>query len=187
MFYDPLTATLYRTGRDAMILGLTEQTCRNHGLEPVTLLPRPQTSGAQIATRNLTPHEEGGQWVLGWTIGTIPATAEMVEQERDRRLALGFDFDFQDTRGVHHIGTSKEDMIGWDEVTTWSQAMINLGNATSTTMIKTDTGLVQIAASEWQQVLAAAAAFRQPIWGASFAIKAMEPIPPDYADDQHWP
>jgi hypothetical protein len=153
----------------------------------VTLLPRPQTSGAQIATRNLTPHDDGGHWVLGWTIDTIPATAEMVEQERDRRLALGFDFDFHDARGVHHIGTSKEDMIGWDEVTTWSQAMINLGNATSTTMIKTDTGLVQIAASEWQQVLAAAAAFRQPIWAASFALKEQSPIPTDFVDDLWWP
>src|SRR5690606_41968408 len=41
----------------------------------------------------------------------------LVVAERDRRLAMGFDYDFQDERGVHRISTTPADMAGWDEVT----------------------------------------------------------------------
>ena len=34
--------------------------------------------------------------------------------ERARRLATGFDYDFGDERGIHHIGTTPEDKRGWD-------------------------------------------------------------------------
>jgi hypothetical protein len=44
-----------------------------------------------------------------------------------------------------------------------------------------------VKAIEWQRVLVAAAAFRQPIWTASFALQAMETIPADVTDDRYWP
>ena len=109
-----------------------------------------------------------------------------VQIERARRLALGFDFDFGDARGVHRIGTSEQDMAGWDEVTKFSQAMIALGTVGSI-LIVTDTGPVEVTPQEWQVVLIAAGAFRQPIWAASFALQSMDPIPADYADDIYWP
>lgn len=126
---------------------------------------------------------EGG--VIDPYVPPNPTVAEVVT-ERERRLALGFDYDFADARGVHHIATSPSDMVGWDDVTKASQAMIALGLGASTVDIVTDTGPCQVTALEWQQVLIAATQARQPIWAASFALQAMTPIPADFTDDRHW-
>lgn len=116
----------------------------------------------------------------------LPITTDDVIRERTRRLALGFDYDFGDARGVHRIGTTPEDMIGWDEVAKGSQAAINLGAPETPIHIVTDTGAVTVSALEFQAILAAATAHRQPIWAASFALQVMSPIPANYADDEWW-
>lgn len=118
--------------------------------------------------------------------GPAPSPAD-VWVERDRRLAVGFDYDFGDERGVHHIGTTPEDNLGWEEVTTAAQALINGGQGDYVLTISTDTGIVQLTADEWQGVLLAAAQFRQPIWTASFALEKADPIPADYREDARWP
>lgn len=155
-------------------------------IEPV-VQDKPDTGRFERAVLDTAPSQQDGAWVLGWTIEAVPVTEGDVIAERRRRQAAGFTYDFADERGLHHIGTTDQDMRGWDEVTTWSNAMINLGNAAATTVIVTETGPAQITATDWQSVLAAAAAFRQPIWAASFALSAMTPIPADFADDQYWP
>lgn len=106
-----------------------------------------------------------------------PPTVEEVKAERDRRLGLGFDYDFSDSRGIHRIGTTKEDMKGWGEVTSWANAMIALGNSSATITIVTDTGSADVTAEEWQSVLAAASEFRQPIWAAYFTLVDLDPMP----------
>lgn len=115
-----------------------------------------------------------------------PITVDHVIAERERRLALGFDYDFGDERGEHHIGTSPADMIGWDEVTKGANAAIALGQGNATIQIVTETGPAAITALEWQAILLAATAVRQPIWQASFALQAMTTIPSDFADDAYW-
>lgn len=112
--------------------------------------------------------------------------AERVQLERTRRLALGFNYDFTDGRGVHRIGTTEDDLKGWDEVTTVANALIATGSPSGTIAIVTDTGPVTVTAMEWQAVLVAAAAFRQPIWAASFSLQALDPIPADFRDDDWW-
>ncbi len=107
--------------------------------------------------------------------------------ERERRLALGFDYDFGDVRGIHRIATADQDMRGWDEVTKVANAMIALGDTTSTIGIVTETGPAAVTAIEWQHVLVAAGTFRQPIWAASFALQAMNPLPADVTADVLWP
>lgn len=109
-----------------------------------------------------------------------------VTTERERRLALGFDYDFGDSRGVHRIGTTKADLQGWDEVTKAAQAAINLGVPSTSFNIVTDTGAAVVTALEWQSILTAGAQFRQPIWAASFALLAATPIPMDFTMDSHW-
>ena len=113
------------------------------------------------------------------------ALAAIIE-ERTRRLALGFDYDFGDERGVHRIGTGPADQLGWSEVTTLSNALIALGDTATAITAVTDTGPVEITALEWQSILVAAGQFRQPIWAASFVLQAMELIPADYTNDQYW-
>ena len=112
--------------------------------------------------------------------------AEVIK-ERERRLALGFDYNFNDARGIHRIATTDEDMRGWDEVTKVANAMLALGDQTSTISIITGSGQAAVTAIEWQHVLVAAGAFRQPIWTASFVLQAMDPIPNDVTDPAFWP
>lgn len=118
---------------------------------------------------------------------TRQAQIAVVIAERERRLAAGFDYDFGDARGVHRIATSAQDMRGWDEVTEIANAMLALDDHVTAIDIVTETGPVAVKAIEWQHVLVAAAAFRQPIWTASFTLQAMETIPADVTDDRHWP
>lgn len=114
------------------------------------------------------------------------ATVADVIAERDRRAALGFDYNFGDSRGVHRIGTTPADLAGWREVTDLSGALINIGQGAFKIGIETNTGPVQISAMEWQQVLIAAGAARQPVWLASFKLQAMDPIPDDFTADKWW-
>lgn len=115
-----------------------------------------------------------------------PPTSADVIAERVRRLASGFDYDFGDVRGVHHIGTSEADQVGWDEVTTIALARQATGSSAPITIV-TDTGAASVTPLEWLAILEAAAAFRQPLWAASFTLQAMDPIPADYADNGYWP
>lgn len=114
------------------------------------------------------------------------ASVDDVVAERGRRLSLGFDFDFGDDRGVHRIGTTPEDMAGWYEVAKASAAMIAIGIPSAEFAIVTNTGPATVTALEFQSILVAAAVAWQPIWGASFALQAMTPIPSDYRSDSYW-
>lgn len=120
-------------------------------------------------------------------VSFTPVTTDEVIAERRRRLSLGFDYDFGDARGVHRIGTTEADMTGWDEVSKVASALIAVGMPSAPIDLVTDTGPVQVTATEWQMILVAAAQFRQPIWGASFVLQAMSPIPNDYVADAYWP
>lgn len=132
-------------------------------------------------------------WVLrNFNLKSPLIKAIDVHAERDRRLAEGFDFDFGDERGVHRIRTSSADMLGWNEVIQLAQAQLNLKAADpefemQPITIATGTGVTQVTPVEWQYVMLGASAFRQPIWGASFILESMDPIPTDYANDIHWP
>lgn len=114
---------------------------------------------------------------------------QMIEQvvtERERRLALGFDYNFGDARGVHRIGTTTQDMKGWDEVTKAATCLTTLGLGTTPINVVTDTGAVTVTSIEWLQIIVAATVARQPIWAASFTLQSMLSIPADYTDDSWW-
>lgn len=118
---------------------------------------------------------------------TADPTSEEVIDERNRRLALGFSYDFGDARGAHTFATTESDMSGWQEVTTGAQAAINLGQGSNVFSVQTETGPVDVTADEWQMILAAITVQRQAIWSASFTLQAMNPIPSDYDNDSYWP
>jgi len=122
-------------------------------------------------------------------------TVDDVGAERDRRLALGFYYDFGDERGVHKIGTTPRDMEGWNQVTQLKDVMfqVMMANPASDainqpmTQISTATGRVVITAAEWLQIfLYAAQHHQQPLWQKSFDLQAMNPIPLDYTNDVYW-
>lgn len=125
----------------------------------------------------------GGYKLIDWLMDAPDPIPQNLVDERARRLSVGFYYDFKDSRGVHHIGTSDQDMIGWADVTNWASSQIAL-NKTDTVGIITNTGLANVTALDWMKILDAATSFRQPIWTASFLLN---PIPQDYADDKYWP
>jgi hypothetical protein len=106
--------------------------------------------------------------------------------ERERRMALGFDYDFQDARGVHRFGTTQADMKGWDDVDKSVNAMMTLGFSGVEFPIDTNTGPVLITPIDWAKITMGATAFRSPLWMKSFALLAMAPIPSDFASDAYW-
>ncbi len=107
-----------------------------------------------------------------------------VAAERERRLALGFSYNFGDSRGVHHIGTTAADLTGWDEVSKYAGALIDSGDTSTLIAIVTDTGPCTVTAPEWRAIEIEAAHFRQPLWAKSFALMANPPA--DYTNDSHW-
>ena len=100
------------------------------------------------------------------------AARSQVYTRRDALRAAGFDHDFGDERGIHHIGTTPSDMEGWDEVTMGANALVALGQGNAEFSIDTNTGPTTITALEWQAVLAHASIVRQPIWQRSFTLIA---------------
>lgn len=129
----------------------------------------------------------GDYTLKAWMMDAPPPTVDDVIFERSIRLSVGFDYDFGDSRGVQHIGTTESDMKGWAEVTDWSNSQTALGNTSATITIVTDTGQAAIVPLDWMKILNAAGLFRQPIWEASFVLQAMNPIPDDYKDEKWWP
>lgn len=115
-----------------------------------------------------------------------PSVADVVA-ERDRRLSLGFDYDFGDERGVHRIGTTEADMLAWDrEVTPFANALVGTGDTESTITIVTDTGPATITGVEWLGILMFAGTVRQPIWAGYFMLIGSGDIPADYTDNRFW-
>lgn len=110
-----------------------------------------------------------------------------VAAERNRRLEAGFMHDFGPGIGLHYIGTTPADMAGWDEVTKLANAYIMSGAPDEQIGIMTGTGPAMVSALSWQQVLIHAGQVRQPLFAASFALQAADPIPADYEDDKYWP
>lgn len=113
-------------------------------------------------------------------------TAEDVYRERDRRLALGYDFDFGDARGVHHFATDDENMKGWNKVTDWAGLQLIVGNTLDWVELDTDTGQVAVVPVEWVAIFQAMTTWQQTLYSAAPTIAAMTPIPGDYTDDARW-
>ena len=150
---------------------------------PLRLPNGDQVNGAQING------EYAGYRLDAWDMASPPPSINDVVRERSRRLAVGFDYNFgtAEAPDIKHVGTSEEDMVGWNEVTSWANAQVALNDTTSTVTIMTDDGAVVVTAIGWLKVVNAATAFRQPIWAASFTLENMTPIPSDYTDNKWWP
>lgn len=141
--------------------------------------PAPQERVTRIASETELSHVLSSYGLRGPVV-----RVEQVAAERERRLSLGFAYDFGDGRGVHQIGTTPADMVGWNEVSTYAGALLDSGDTTTKIAVVTDTGPVEVTAPEWRAIEIAAAQFRQPIWSRSFVL--MQTLPADYTADAHW-
>jgi hypothetical protein len=153
---------------------------RVHGAKPG------QIEDWRLVPRYMGRGEAGSAFDGTSMVITVLATDQDVINERTRRMALGFSHDFQDDRGVHVIGTTISDMVGWDDVDKSVNAMMALGLSGQSFQIVTNTGPVMITPIDWAKITMTATAFRTPLWLRSFALQAMSPIPADYANDSYW-
>jgi len=150
-------------------------------------VPNPVILPSGLRIHGMEPElDYEGYKLVPWMMEKPAANSDDVIREREKRLAEGFEHDFGDERGIHHIGTTPQDMAGWSEVTQFAQAAAASGLGTTPINIVTNTGPVQLTAMEWLGVLLHAAVVRQPIWANSFIIQEMKPIPEDYGDDKYW-
>lgn len=105
-----------------------------------------------------------------------------VNLERQRRIAVGKVID-----GVHVTG-SDEDARNLMSLALGAQMRLAAGDTETVTTFRDggnfdhDLTPAQLL-SLWQQ----SAAYVSDLYAASWALKAMEPIPADYANDSYWP
>lgn len=110
------------------------------------------------------------------------ATGEDVNAERGRRIMAGKVID-----GVHVTG-SDEDARNLMSLALGAQLRLASGDTETVTTFR-DGGNVDHELtpaqllSLWQQ----SAAYVSDLYAASWALKAVEPIPADYVSDDHWP
>ena len=160
------------------------QVTRHERVYLIVELP-PTGSGSIDTPGEPTYDEEQDRVTRTHSLSAAPVTKGMVQAECQRRLAVGFEYDFGDERGVHVIATTDKDMRGWGEVTEIARSR-RARSITTPITIATETGACQVSPIEWESVIGAAGDFRQPIWGASFLLQAQSPIPSDYTSDEHW-
>lgn len=121
---------------------------------------------------------------LGLTIAPYvpPApTGDDVNAERQRRIIAGAVFG-----GIHVTGRD-EDIVNLTNLALAAQVRITGGDTTTLTTYRdgdnVDHDLTPPAMlALWQQASVRVSA----IYAASWALKAMNPIPADFADDSHW-
>lgn len=87
-----------------------------------------------------------------------PPTAEMVDAEAQRRTDAIFPAEKRDETSLHGVALLMKGQANWNTA---------------------DLTAVAAADALWSQV--------EPIRAAAEVIKAMDPIPDDYADDSRWP
>jgi hypothetical protein len=111
-----------------------------------------------------------------------PVTGDVVNAERLRRIVAGKVVD-----GVHVTGTD-EDARNLTNLALAAQLRLAAGDMSTVTVYRDgdnfDHELTPLQVmSLWQQ----SSAYVSALYAASWALKALDPIPADFADDRYWP
>lgn len=136
------------------------------------------------------PNAPDAPYEMEFTAENLP-TADAVNEERDRRLVMDFEFQgvmFQrDPKSMSRI-TGAAALAGF----AMGQGAVAgnyfwHGGANPFTWIASDNSLIQMDAPTTFAFGQAAAAVETTIIFAAKALREMDPIPADYTDDQYWP
>jgi hypothetical protein len=110
------------------------------------------------------------------------AKRKAVNAERQRRLIVGGVIN-----GVHVTGTD-EDIRNLTSLTLAARMRLAAGDdETLTTYRDGDNVDHELTPSQLLEIWQVSSAYVSELYAASWALKAMDPIPEDYADDHHWP
>lgn len=177
---------------------------QEHGRHPVVTLDQPtHNSATQVVEQNDMPHREGDTWVLwalGWTVRDRTQDelaahrlemAERVKDERDRRLPLDFEFNGKsyqrDAISIARISGAGALALGAMMSGAQPGDLRWHGRDTDFVWIASDDTLTPMDAQTCFAFGARAAAVETEIVFAAKALREMDPIPADYADDKYWP
>lgn len=125
----------------------------------------------------LSPPEDEGQSV----------TKADVNAERQRRLEFGCVVTLSTGKAIPIQGRAQDqtNMLG---LVTIAQMRIQAGDTTSTTTFRDrDNQDHPLTPAEVIELWQRGAAYFELVMQASWALKDSDPIPPDFADDKHWP
>lgn len=192
----------FKAAKDAFgILGLNADNCGDYGFVVPTNEPRPEIAAAQKATKADKPTENpDGSWSYKWTVTDKTAEElaqhqamfrQNVMQERDRRLEADFEFNgkmFQrDSKSLDRI-TGAATLAGFAIANGAQPGDLRWANpARDFGWIASDNTVVPMDAQTTFQFGQVAAGIETSIVFAAKALREMDPIPEDFADDKWWP
>ena len=134
---------------------------------------------------------ELGQWVQKWAVQDIPPTEVRIKVERDRRLALDFEFQGvmyqRDPESIARISGAGTLALGAMVSGAQVGDLFWHGRETPFAWIASDDTLVTMDAQTCFAFGQAAAARETEIVFAAKALREMDPIPTDFTDDKYWP
>lgn len=185
MLYDPDEQTLYRNQFEAKKLGLPK----------VRRLPRPEIEPGEVATINDLPHEDSGEWVLGWTVSRKVGEAlnQAVNAERQRRLKAGSLFSVAGVADPIPLTGRPLDQTVYLALLTRSGGMKAAGVTGPALTIRAGDDVIHtLTPDQMISLVSQAMTWFESIMATSWAMKdAIAPfesgIPDDFADDTHWP
>ncbi|PZU17794.1 MAG: hypothetical protein DI589_25590 [Shinella sp.] len=107
---------------------------------------------------------------------------DAVNAERTRRITTGKVID-----GVHVTGTD-EDARNLTSLAMGAQLRLGMGDMTTLTTYRDGDNVDhQLTPSQIVAIWQASAGYVSALYTASWSLKAMTPIPADFADDGYWP
>lgn len=123
-----------------------------------------------------------GEAVVVYNPPPVPITHEDVNAERRRRILAG-----RIINDVHVTG-SDEDARNLSNLAMAAQIRMAAGDLTTTTIYR-DAGNVDrvLTPPELVALWQASAEYVSALYAASWALKALDPIPADFAADTYWP
>ena len=193
-FYKPEDQKYYTEATAQSVLklsGINADNCEQFGLFVVGERFPPKTTLAQKAVKNALPTLVNGKYIIEWTVTDVPATSEIVNQERDHRISAGFTWNghtFQsDSDSRENIIGSSVDATEFMRGGGAPNEVYWQSSATPFVWLAADNTPVAITPAQMIDMGRALLSHKKNCIFAARVLKDMEPIPADFADDKYWP
>jgi hypothetical protein len=121
----------------------------------------------------------------GLSTGYLPSNEE-VNEERERRIAIGCNISIANVGSVYVTGTEK-DVRNMSGLGQGALIRIMQSDTTPTDFRDGNNVMYTLTPNEMLELWQKSSEYISAIYQASWTIKAMNPIPQDYAADSYWP
>jgi len=123
-----------------------------------------------------------------WVYSPAPVTAERVNAARARRIAAGVDLTIEGLAAPVALQGRPEDRENLSGLAILAQLRVAAGDTTTpTTYRDRENADHTLTPPQVLALYAAAMAWVEAVYAASWAIKGADPIPQDFDDDSRWP